>query len=160
MRLFSSYYSMLKAGMLLVITCLYQPTVNRSFCTPNNLKPLQFLLNRTVQRDFHICAFFMAWELTYFIAQFQIHMHRNWKTPCILKGLSHEILRFFWLVWSYLGGIGTSSGFSVLNRFLWFLDSQVKYWCVSYQTFPKIRGTSEKDWQLSLRFSNFPNFLG
>ncbi len=35
------------------------------------------------------------------------------------------------------------------------LDSQLKYWCVSYQTFSEIR--NEKHWQLSLQqISNFP----
>ncbi len=38
------------------------------------------------------------------------------------------------------------------------LDSYFKYWCVSYQTFSEIRRISEKDWQLSTRFSNFSLF--
>jgi hypothetical protein len=38
------------------------------------------------------------------------------------------------------------------------LDSNFKYWCVSYQTFAEILRISEKDWQLSKRFSNFSLF--
>ncbi len=33
-----------------------------------------------------------------------------------------------------------------------------KYWCVPYQTFSEILRISEKDWQLSPRFSNFSFF--
>ncbi len=74
----------------------------------------------------------------------------------VLKGLSQEIFTFIvWLEWIYLGLNG--------NRF-WFLNfkdcspilySYFKYWCVPYQTFSKILWISEKDWQLSPRFSNF-----
>ncbi len=74
-------------------------------------------------------------------------------------GLSHEIFRpVFWPVWIYLG--------LNRNRF-WFLNfkegslilcSYFKYWCVSCQTFSEIRRISEKDWQLSSRFSNFSLF--
>jgi hypothetical protein len=66
-----------------------------------------------------------------------------------LKGLSHEILTFFWLEWIYL----------CLNIFIEIpsiLDIQFKYLCVSYQPFSEILCISEKDWQPSLQFSNFP----
>jgi hypothetical protein len=76
-----------------------------------------------------------------------------------LKGLSHENFSpVFWPVWIYLGLNG--------NRF-WFLnfkegsliwDSYFKFWCVSCQTFSGILQISEKDWQLSSRFSNFSWF--
>ncbi len=54
-----------------------------------------------------------------------------------------------------------------MNR-LWFLnfnaaplilDTYFKFWGVSGQTFSEILRISEKDWQLSLRFSNFHRFL-
>jgi hypothetical protein len=77
----------------------------------------------------------------------------------LLKGLSHEIFTvIFWLEWNYLGLKG--------NRF-WFLNfkdvssifgNYFKFWCVSYQIFSEIRRISEKDWQLSTRFSNFSLF--
>ncbi len=71
-----------------------------------------------------------------------------------LKGLSHEIFgHVCWPVWMHLG----------LNKNrLWFLnfkeapsiwDSHFKFWCVSVQTFSEILRISEKDWQLSQRFS-------
>ncbi len=73
-----------------------------------------------------------------------------------LKGLSHEIFGpVFRAVWM-------SQGLSV-NR-LWFfnfkdasliLDNYFKFECVSGQTLSKILRISEKDWQLSLQFSNF-----
>jgi hypothetical protein len=54
-----------------------------------------------------------------------------------------------------------------MNR-LWFLnfndaplilDNYFKFWRVSGQTFSEILRILEKDWQLSLRFSNFRRFL-
>jgi hypothetical protein len=39
------------------------------------------------------------------------------------------------------------------------LDEYFKLGCVSGQIFSEILRTSEKDWQLSLRFSNFQRFL-
>jgi hypothetical protein len=39
------------------------------------------------------------------------------------------------------------------------LDDYFKFWCVSGQIFSEILRISEKDWQLSLRFSNFQRFL-
>ncbi len=54
-----------------------------------------------------------------------------------------------------------------MNR-LWFLnfndaplilDNYFKFCHISGQTFSKILRISEKDWKLSLRFSNFRSFL-
>jgi hypothetical protein len=39
------------------------------------------------------------------------------------------------------------------------LDKYFNFCRVSSQTFSEILGISEKDWQLSLRFSNFRRFL-
>ncbi len=86
----------------------------------------------------------------------------------------------YFLAWmDVLRLMGTSAGFSVLKRVLrqpievlmpyqtlsWCYDccdapsifgSHFKFLFVSHQTFSEIRGISEKDWQLSWRFSNFP----
>jgi hypothetical protein len=76
-----------------------------------------------------------------------------------LKGLSHEIFRpVFWPVWIYLGLNGNRFSFLNFKEGSLILDSCFKYWCVSCQTFSEIRRISEKDWQLSLRFSNFSLF--
>jgi hypothetical protein len=84
------------------------------------------------------------------------------KTECpgplnVLKGLSHDILTvIFWLEWIHLGLKGNC--FWLLN----FKDvssiSYFRYWCISCQTFSEICRISEKDWQLSTRFSNFSLF--
>jgi hypothetical protein len=76
-----------------------------------------------------------------------------------LKGLSHEIcMVVFWLEWIYLGLIGNRFWFLNFKEGSSILDSYFKYWCVSYQTFSDIWRISEKDWQLSPRFSNFSFF--
>jgi hypothetical protein len=77
-----------------------------------------------------------------------------------LKGLSHEIFGpVYWPVWIHIG--------LNKNRF-WFLNfkeapsiwgSHFKFLCVSVQTFSEILRISEKDSQLSQRFSNFRRFL-
>jgi hypothetical protein len=73
-----------------------------------------------------------------------------------LKGLSHEIFTgIFWLEWIYLGLKENRFCFFYFKDVSSILDSYFKYWCVSYQTFSEIRRISEKDWQLSTRFSNF-----
>ncbi len=91
---------------------------------------------------------------------FQKHHGDTCTLPSLLKGLSHEIFGpVFWPVWMYIG--------LNKNRF-WFLNfkeapsiwcSYFKFLCVSVQTFLEILRISEKDWQLSLRFSNFRRFL-
>jgi hypothetical protein len=76
-----------------------------------------------------------------------------------LKGLSHEIFRvIFWLEWIYIGLKGNRFWFWNFKDVSSILDSNFKYWCVPYQTFSEIRRISEKDWQLSSRFSNFSIF--
>ncbi len=73
-----------------------------------------------------------------------------------LKGLSHEIFRpVFWPVWIYLGLNGNRFSFLNFKKGFLILESFLKYWCVSCQTFSEILRISEKDWQLSSRFSNF-----
>ncbi len=75
------------------------------------------------------------------------------------KGLSHEIFMvIFWLELIYLGLIGNCFWFFNFKEGPSILDSQLKYGCVSDQTFSEIRKISKKDWQLSLWFSNFPFF--
>jgi hypothetical protein len=64
----------------------------------------------------------------------------------------------FWPVWIYLGLNGKRFWFFNFKEGSLILDSYFKYWCVSCQTFSEIRRISEKDWQLSLRFSNFSLF--
>ncbi len=76
-----------------------------------------------------------------------------------LKGLSHEIFTgIFWLERIYLGLNENRYWFLNFKGASSILDSYFKYWCVPYQTFSEILRISEKDWQLSLRFSNFSFF--
>ncbi len=88
------------------------------------------------------------------------HSHRwsKYEKPTALKGLLHEIFRpVFWPVWIYLGLNGNRFSLN-FKEDCFILDSYFKYWCVSCQTFSEIRRISEKDWQLSSRFSNFSLF--
>jgi hypothetical protein len=62
---------------------------------------------------------------------------------------------FFWLEWIYLDLKRNRFWFLNFEDVSSILDSYFMYWCVSYQTFSEIRRISEKDWQLSMRFSNF-----
>ncbi len=76
-----------------------------------------------------------------------------------LKGLSHEIYGpVFWAVWMYLGPNVNRLWFLNFNDAPLILDNSFKFWCVSGQTFSEILRISEKNWQLSLRFSNFRRF--
>ncbi len=76
-----------------------------------------------------------------------------------LKGLAHEIFRpLFWPVWIYLGLNWNPFWFLNFKEGSLILDSYFKFWCVSCQTFSDIHRISEKDWPLSLRFSNFSFF--
>jgi hypothetical protein len=80
---------------------------------------------------------------------------------CDLKKLSHEIFGpIFWSVWMHLG--------LNVNR-LWFFNFNDAplilgnyfynfFLRVSGQTYSKILRITEKDWQLSLRISNFHRF--
>jgi hypothetical protein len=78
---------------------------------------------------------------------------------CLLKGLSHEIFTdIFWLEWIYIGLKGNRFWFLNFKDVSSILDSNFKYWCVSYQTFSEIRRISKKDWQLNSQFSNFSLF--
>ncbi len=71
----------------------------------------------------------------------------------------HEIFRvIFWLEWIYIGLKENRFWFLNFKDVSSILDSNFKYWCVPYQTFSEIRRISEKDWQLSTRFSNFSLF--
>ncbi len=73
-----------------------------------------------------------------------------------LKGLSHEIFMvIFWLEWIHIGLKGNRFWFLNFNDVSSILDSNFKFWRVPYQIFSEIRRISEKDWQLSTRFSNF-----
>jgi hypothetical protein len=77
-----------------------------------------------------------------------------------LKGLSHEIfVPVFWAVWMYLGLNVNRMLFLNFNDTPLILDNYFKFWRFSDQTFSKILRISVKDWQLSLRFSNFRRFL-
>jgi hypothetical protein len=76
-----------------------------------------------------------------------------------LKGLSHEVFRpVFRPVWIYPGLNGNRFSFFNFKEGSFILDSYFNYWCVSCQTFSEILRISEKDWQLSSRFSNFSLF--
>jgi hypothetical protein len=59
----------------------------------------------------------------------------------------------------YLGLIVNRLWFLNFNDASLILDNYFKFWSVSGQTFSEILRISEKDWQLSLRFSNFRRFL-
>jgi hypothetical protein len=75
------------------------------------------------------------------------------------KGLSHEIFTIiFWLEWIHLGLNGNRFWFLNFKEGSSVLDSYWKYWWVPYQTFSEICRISEKDWQLSSRFSNLSFF--
>ncbi len=65
---------------------------------------------------------------------------------------------FFWLEWIYLGMNKNRYWFLNFKEGSSILDNYFQYWCVPYQTFSEIRRTSEKDWQLGPRFSNFSFF--
>ncbi len=82
--------------------------------------------------------------------------------PCFstsLKGLSHEIFTvIFWLEWTYLGLNENRCWFLNFKEGSLILCSYFKDRCVPYQTFSEILRISEKNWQLSLRFSNFSSF--
>jgi hypothetical protein len=76
------------------------------------------------------------------------------------KGLSHEIFGpVFWDVWMYLGLNVNRLWFLNFNDAPLILDNYFKFRHVSGQTFSKILRILEKDWQLSLRISNFSRFL-
>ncbi len=73
-----------------------------------------------------------------------------------LKGLSHEIFYSYILPeWIYLGLNGNRFWFLKFKEGSSILDSYFKYWHVPYQTLSEICRISEKDWQLSPRFSIF-----
>jgi hypothetical protein len=77
-----------------------------------------------------------------------------------LKGLSHEIFGpVFWPVWMYLGLNMNRLWFLNFNWALLILDNFFKFLCVSCQTFSDILRILEKDWQMSMQFSNFCRFL-
>jgi hypothetical protein len=62
----------------------------------------------------------------------------------------------FLLEWIYLGLNRNRFWFFSFKEIPLILDSQSKYWYVSYQTFLEIHWISKKDWQLQSHFSNFP----
>ncbi len=73
------------------------------------------------------------------------------------KGLSREIFTVIsWLEWIYLGLHGNRFWFFNFKEGSSIWDSLLKYWWVSYQTLSDICRISEKHWQVSSRFSNFP----
>jgi hypothetical protein len=66
---------------------------------------------------------------------------------------------FFWPVWIHLDLNMNRLWFFNFNGAPFILDNYFKFWHVSGQTFSEILRISEKDLQLSLRFSNFRRFL-
>ncbi len=82
------------------------------------------------------------------------------KNNCLLKGTVawdfYGVL--FWLEWIYLGSNRNRFWFFSFKEIPLILDCQFKYWCVSNQTFSEILRISEKGWQMSPRFPNFPFF--
>jgi hypothetical protein len=73
--------------------------------------------------------------------------------------MSHKIFTvIFWLEWIYLGLNENRYWFLNFKEGSSILDSYFKYRCVPYQTFSEILQISEKDSQLSPRFSNFSFF--
>ncbi len=82
--------------------------------------------------------------------------------PCFLnvavslKGW--DCLPSFLLVWIHLGLNVNRFWFLNFNNVPSILDNYLEFWCISGQTFSEIRRISEKDWQLSPRFSEKVNF--
>jgi hypothetical protein len=77
---------------------------------------------------------------------------------CVKETVTWDFMGFLWLEWIYLGLNGNCLWFFSFKEIPFILDSQFKYWCISYQTFSEIRRISKTDWELSPRFFNFPFF--
>ncbi len=92
--------------------------------------------------------------------------HPRWNTTverCVaskLKGLSYEIFGpVLWTLWMYLGLNVNHLWFFNFNDAPLIWDNYFKFWPVSGQTFSETLRIPEKDWQLSLWFSNFRRLL-